>query len=97
MAQNEQFTSSAAVPGAAVTLTDTATGIPLTQTTNTAGLYVFQDVNVGTYELTVEKQGFRKSIVTNQIVSTGTNLTLNVTLAASALMRRLFEMATRWV
>src|SRR5579863_5835733 len=63
--------SGAAVPSATVTLHSESTQTTLTATTNAAGLYVFQNVNVGTYDLTVEKPGFRKSIVPQQLVSTG--------------------------
>ena len=70
----------ASVQGATVTLTDESTGIPLRETTNTSGIYLFQNVNVGTYNLSVEKSGFRKSVVEHQTVTTGTNLTLNLSL-----------------
>ncbi len=74
----------AAVPGATVTLTDESTHSVLTTTTNTSGLYLFQNVNIGTYTLSVEKAGFRKEVVPHQLVSTGTNLTLNLTLQIGA-------------
>jgi len=74
----------AAIPEATVTLTDESTGIALTSQTNGAGLYLFQNVNIGTYNLTVEKSGFRRSAVQHQIVSTGTNLTLNISLEIGA-------------
>jgi hypothetical protein len=74
----------AAIPGATVTLTDEATNIPLTTSTNAAGLYLFQNVNIGTYTLTVEKQGFRREVAAHQTVSTGTNLTLNLSLQIGA-------------
>jgi len=72
--------SGASVPDATVTLTDIATHIELTTRTNSDGLYVFHNVNVGTYDLTVTKTGFATSRVTGQQVTTGTTLTLNVTL-----------------
>jgi hypothetical protein len=70
----------AAVPDAMVTLASTSTSTVLTTHTNSAGLYLFQNVEVGVYTLSVTKQGFEKSVVANQQVTTGTNLTLNVTL-----------------
>jgi hypothetical protein len=70
----------AAVPDATVTLTDIATHTELTTRTNSDGLYVFHNVNVGTYDLSVTKTGFATSRVTSQQVTTGTTLTLNVTL-----------------
>jgi hypothetical protein len=76
--------SGATVPGATVSLIDESTNIPITLDTNSAGLYVFNDVTPGKYDLTVTKPGFRKSIITGQQVITGTGLTLNVALEVGA-------------
>ena len=50
--------SGALVTGAALTLTDTQTGIARTATTNSDGLYLFDQLPVGKYKLSVEKTGF---------------------------------------
>src|SRR5260370_26896983 len=68
--------SNAAVADATVTLTDTATNIPRTTTTNEVGRYVFANVPPGTYTLTISKAGFRAAKITSQAVSVGTSLTL---------------------
>jgi hypothetical protein len=70
----------AAVAGASVTLTDKATGIARTAGTNESGRYIFVDVNPGTYNVTVNKTGFRVSKVVDQVVQVGLSLTLNITL-----------------
>jgi hypothetical protein len=49
----------AAVPGASVTATNTATGISQTQTTNGLGYYSFQYLPIGTYDLGVQHSGFK--------------------------------------
>jgi hypothetical protein len=72
--------SGATVPGATVSLIDESTNIPITLQTNSAGLYVFNDVAPGKYDLAVVKPGFRKSVVTGQEVTVSTTLTLNVSL-----------------
>src|SRR5580692_5111289 len=72
--------SGAAVAAATVTLTDKATNIPRTASTNENGRYIFVDVPAGTYDVTVSKQGFRISRLNSQAVDVGTALTLNVTL-----------------
>jgi hypothetical protein len=69
----------AVVAGATVTLTDTATKIARTDTTNDAGRYVFVDVNPGNYELTVSKQGF-STAKTQTEVKIGNTSTLNMAL-----------------
>src|SRR5271169_4964904 len=72
--------SGAAVAAAAVTLTDKATNIPRTASTNENGRYILVDVPAGTYDVTVSKQGFRISRLNDQTVNVGTALTLNVAL-----------------
>jgi hypothetical protein len=72
--------SGAVVPGASVTLTDTATNTPRTATTNDAGRYIFVDVNPGVYNLDVTKHGFATTKITNQTVQVGSALTLNASL-----------------
>ena len=73
-------TTGAAVGGATITLTDKATGIPLTTTSNEAGRYVFVNVTPGVYSLTVSKTGFRIARMADQKVTVGMELALNVTL-----------------
>src|SRR2546425_891632 len=75
----------AIVPGADVTLTDTATKSSQTTTTNDAGRYSFPVVNPGTYDLLVSKQGFKIAKFSNQKVSIGAVLTLNVSMEVGAL------------
>src|SRR5687768_16312260 len=53
-----------AVPGATVTLTNEATQLSLTTETAESGNYVFDSVQVGKYTITVEKQGFKKFVST---------------------------------
>lgn len=55
----------AVVPGAKVTATSATTGGKLEMTTTDAGLYVFPAVPVSTYNITVEKTGFKKLNRTN--------------------------------
>src|SRR5579862_7500639 len=49
----------AAVPNAKVTVTSPQTGLTRTTTTNDTGLYSFPQLPVGTYDLTVEANGFK--------------------------------------
>ena len=59
----------ALVSGAAVTLTDTATNVARSTTTNETGRYIYVDVNPGAYNLTVSKSGFETTKTENQEVS----------------------------
>ncbi len=72
--------SNAVVAGAAITLTDTATNISRTTSSNATGRYFFADVTPGTYSLTVAKPGFATTKTENQIVQVGVNLTANLVL-----------------
>src|SRR5262245_55455504 len=51
--------SGAVVPGASVTLTNTGTGVANTTPSNGSGNFVFLNVQPGSYELSVELQGFK--------------------------------------
>jgi len=53
-------TSSAAVVGATVTLTNKATEEKQVQSTGETGLYSFVNLNPGEYRLEVEKSGFKR-------------------------------------
>src|SRR5579872_7201652 len=70
----------AVVPDAAVTLTDKATGNSRTATSTSSGQYIFAYVVPGTYDVKVTKQGFQTTVVSNQIVQVGTQLTVNAKL-----------------
>jgi hypothetical protein len=74
----------AAVPGADVTLVDTATNRSETSVTNDAGRYHFAVVSPSLYDVTVSKKGFKVAKITTQKVSVGLVLTVNVTLEVGA-------------
>jgi len=85
----------AAVAAAAVTLTDKATSLARTATTNENGHYIFVDVNPGTYNLSVNKTGFRVSKVVDQVVQVGLSLTLNVTMEIGSVAETVEVTATQ--
>jgi Carboxypeptidase regulatory-like domain len=70
--------SHAAIPGAKVTLTDTATGVTQAAVTNDTGRYIFVGVQPGDYNVTVSKESFRTVKVSTQNVKVGSALTLDV-------------------
>lgn len=72
--------SGAVVVGATVTMLNDATGVALKQSTNTAGLYSFPSIGVGTYTLTVEMTGFKTVRRTGITLVVGTPATENVNL-----------------
>jgi len=74
----------AVIPEATVTLTNVATGGARVTKSNDKGQYIFAYVDPGTYSLKFEKQNFQATLVSNQTVLIGTQLTLNVTLKVGA-------------
>src|SRR5215475_6561596 len=69
--------SGAAISGATVTLTYTATNAVRTATTNDTGRYNFPNVQPGQYNLTITKGGFRQVKMSDQKVSVGDSRTLD--------------------
>jgi hypothetical protein len=70
--------SHAAIPGATVTLTDTATKVSQAAVTNDTGRYIFVGVNPGEYNITVSKESFRTVRASAQAVRVGLPLTFDV-------------------
>jgi hypothetical protein len=72
--------TNAAIPGAAVTLTDIDTGVKQTSTTNAAGSYRFAFVAPGAYNITASAKGFRPLERTGVIVVAGQPTAVNIPL-----------------
>jgi Carboxypeptidase regulatory-like domain/TonB-dependent Receptor Plug Domain len=70
----------AVIPGATVLVTNTATGIVSTATTNGAGRYAFPALKAGTYMLNVTASGFK------QITATGLVLTVQAVLSRDVVL-----------
>ena len=70
----------AVVPNAAITLTNVATGQERQSTSNSNGIYTFNNVGVGRFNLDVITPGFEKFSTTNISVNTAQTLKEDVTL-----------------
>jgi len=75
-----QDANGGAVAGAMVTLTNEATGVSFNTETNENGLYAFDLVQVGTYSVTIEKQGFKKFISQHNSINVNLPSTINASL-----------------
>ena len=71
--------SGAVVPSATVTITNKATGVARTLTSNAQGLYNAPSLEAGEYEVRAEIQGFR-TVVNEATVLAGSATTVNVTM-----------------
>jgi hypothetical protein len=72
--------SGAVIPGAAVTLTNEATGVVQKQSTTEAGVYAFPAIPVGSYVLRVEAAGFKTLNKSNNVVQVNTPLAVDLTM-----------------
>jgi hypothetical protein len=70
----------APIPGATVTVTDTARGTTLAATTGSEGLFRFNYLLPGTYQVTVEASGFKKHIKDKVLLQTNETRDLAVAL-----------------
>ena len=68
----------AAITGATVTLTDTATKAVKTATTNDDGSFAFNDLRPGKYTVDVEATGFKKTTVPDLEVNVDQTSTVNI-------------------
>src|SRR5688572_28074463 len=74
-----------AVPGAAVTVRNEGTGLTRTTTSGDQGDYTLTQLPPGSYTVTAELSGFKKSIVREMQVVVGTRATLNFELEVGTL------------
>lgn len=77
--------SGAVIPAAEVTLRNVNTNDSAERQTNETGLYSFDFVLPGTYELRVESEGFRSFVQQNILVQTRADLTVDVALEVGAI------------
>lgn len=71
----------ALVPGARVTLTNTATGVVLHATSNDAGVYRFLSLAPGEYSVVVDQSGFKEAQISTHVATeetAGVNVVLQV-------------------
>lgn len=76
--------SGAVIPGAKVTLENHATGQTAHASATSAGLYSFVSLNPGTYQVTVNKNGFQTVAENNVIVTVDQTSVVNIALTVGA-------------
>jgi hypothetical protein len=69
------------ISGATVTIRRAGVDTPLTTQTSDSGHYVFDLIQAGTYEVSVEKAGFSRFVSTDNVAQINVPTTVNVTLA----------------
>ncbi len=86
--------SGAALPNATVVLSNVNTGVNATKKADSAGLYVFDYVEPGTYRMSVESPGFGRFVQENVVVQSGGDVTVNATMNPGALEQTVTVEAT---
>jgi hypothetical protein len=81
--------SNAVVAGATVTLRNINTGVKVTRETSATGLYLFDNVDPGTYAVTVLATGFRQFTQENILVQSGGDVTVNAPLKVGSVQNEL--------
>jgi hypothetical protein len=76
--------SGAAIANAAVTVTDTGTGINRDTRSNDSGIFVFPDLPIGNYKLKISAQGFQTENRPDLTLLTGQVMDLPIALAVGA-------------
>jgi Carboxypeptidase regulatory-like domain/TonB dependent receptor/TonB-dependent Receptor Plug Domain len=72
----------AVIPGATVTIRNTATGFSRSATTNSDGRYRFENVPTGAFEVTIEAQNFSKYVQTGITLDAGQDAVVDTVLKA---------------
>src|SRR4051812_4776825 len=80
--------SGAVVQGATVTLTNAATGLSISKTSDADGNYEFFTVRPGIYLVTAEKAGFALALVENVQVQVAARLRVDLQMAVGQLTER---------
>jgi hypothetical protein len=70
--------SKAVITGASVGLLNVNTGVKVTRQTGATGAYLFDNVDPGTYSVSVEMPGFSKFTQENILVQSGGDVTVNI-------------------
>lgn len=68
----------AVISNAAVTLTETSTQVARIAKADGSGLYVFPNIEIGTYSVKVTSAGFKAFTESNVVLEVGSNISINV-------------------
>src|SRR5688572_1806571 len=70
----------AVIPEAKITLTNAATNVVTTATTNETGAFTLPNMPVGEYNLRVEKEGFKPAVRTGMQLNAASSIRADITL-----------------
>ena len=73
------------IPGANVAVTNVATNVTSSTTTDKAGLYVIPNLTPGDYQVTVQQDGFKTSVKKNVALHAEENIEINIAMEVGSL------------
>src|SRR5258706_7928661 len=73
-------TTGAVIPGAKIVVTNSATGVVINLTSSEVGEYTIPNLQVGSFSVLVEKEGFKAARLTGLQVDAATNVRADITL-----------------
>lgn len=82
------------VPGAAIKLTNTETGLVLSATSDSSGVYKFLALSPGSYDIAVSKSGFQQFVATSFTLLVSQNAVQNVVLQVGSVSTAITVKAT---
>jgi Carboxypeptidase regulatory-like domain len=74
----------AVIPGAAITISNVSTNVKHTLSSDSAGEYVFPNIDPGTYNVTVAFPGFETYVKTGNVLEVGSNIAVNIALTVGS-------------
>ncbi len=74
----------AVVPGAKITLTEESTRVVRTVQSDSAGVYLFPNITVGTYTLSAVAPGFQTFVASHNVLEVGSNIAINAKLTVGS-------------
>ena len=76
--------SGAAIPSATITATNLATGISTGTASSSSGNYTIPLLQMGTYQVTAERSGFKKFVAPHVVLEVGQTVTVNIHMEVGA-------------
>jgi hypothetical protein len=72
------------IPNATVTITEESTQVKHVGQSDGSGIYVFPNISVGTYSVSVGREGFETYVKTGNVLEVGSNISINVTMTVGS-------------
>jgi Carboxypeptidase regulatory-like domain len=87
-------TTGAVIPNAAITLTEKATLVAHSTKSDGSGVYVFPNIDIGTYSLSVSVPGFETYTSSGNVLEVGSSISINVKMTVGAQEQKVEVQAT---